>query len=742
MMLAILRVLKPIHETEGLQYLHGDISPENIIYVPSNDAAVFIDFGNAQRLGQDGRALVARGELSYNPVFMSPEIQAFVASRRETVSLSKASDIYSLGLILYGLLFEAPDRTNSEHIAILVRNRINSNERSDIWSRTVARLMMDLFESCLAADEESRIQDLAELSSRLSEIRNLLGNTDITKAGMRYRLLERSASYVPNDRFPVSIEDENGYPVDLDGELSNLSAHAPIVLFGIRGGGKTTFIRAAAHRLLETEGVVPIVIDTGELKDALSGANVPQALATTGANVPQALATTGADMPQALATTGANVPQALATTVYRNVFGHRDPPKPHVVTKLVAILGLCATDNSAVEDAPASGGLLAFAEGGRADFVVFVDNIDLLEDSPDAMAQLANVVRSTTKTRFVLCGNGRMFIDTGLSCSIRPLSVQEVQESLRRDLNLKCPRRYAETLATPALLALLYEEFTDKRYTSPLDVEELVLGRLYPVLERFYRYGQDLRFEELSRLAYSLLTVARRQTLSLPANTAFTRWLLCEGAIRPAPNSPTSDRRASNRQDAGSPPSDGQDNYLFRSSLVGDFFASHLVAQIIRRATHATHLSGINHIWHRGLIDMLSALPAETLATLTAKMQGLTEDIGVAEAFRCDLIPSNMFALTGDELWATLSMRLADSLFHETILDGYFAYRFEIVLANDAEREHPVRYNLLDSDISALRTQLPPRLIQALIADLRYGYRLPHDPELADRLASRLLEGR
>jgi hypothetical protein len=139
---------------------------------------------------------------------------------------------------------------------------------------------------------------------------------------------------------------------------------------------------------------------------------------------------------------------------------------------------------------------------------------------------------------------------------------------------------------------------------------------------------------------------------------------------------------------------------------------------------------------------MLDALPAEALVTLTAKVQRLTEDMGGAEAFRCDLTPSNMFALTGDELWAALSMRLADSFFHEIVLNGYFTYRFEIILASDVERERPLRYDLLNSDALALRVQLPPRLLQALIADLRYGYRLPQNSKLANQLAARPLEGR
>jgi serine/threonine protein kinase len=716
-MLTILRVLQPIHETPGLQYLHGDVSPENIIYVPHANTTVFIDFGSAQQIGQDGRAHIARSEFSYNPVFISPEIRAFIASRQETVSLSRASDIYSLGLILYGLLFEPPNGAHSEHAAILARNRINRNERSGVWSKAVCRLMMGLFEDCLAVNEDSRIQELAEFSSRLGEVRELLDNKDISKTSISGRLLERSTAHAPDSRFPISIVDAAGRPVDLVAELSDTSAHQPIFLAGVHGSGKTTCIRAAAHQLLDRARVIPIIIDSGELREALRVADMPR---------------------------------VLATAAYCNVFGHWDPPGPPAVTKLTAILGLCATSNAGADD---NGTALVSDGAGQTDFILFIDNVDLLESNPDLAARLADVVRVTKRTRFVFCGNtpqpshdGRdegqgveqamrrgiwqdlQTLTSGwLSCSIEPLTTQEVQCCLRTDYNIECPPIYAKALSIPALLALLYEELAGTQQDAQPNAG-LALGTLCRAFERFYRYGQDLCSEDAASLAYSQLTIRRQAAFDQPTDAELARWLLCEGIIHPASDETEGD---------GSSVSAEAGRWLFRSSLVGDFFASQFIVQTIRRATHVTHLSGINHVWHRELLSMLGALPAEELAALSSKAQRLIEDTSTAEAFRCDLIPSNMFALTGDDLWATLSVRLANSFFHEAVLDGYFTHEREIILVNDVEHERPVRYYLLKSHASTLRAQLPPRVLQALIADLRYGYRLAQDKELASRLMER-----
>jgi serine/threonine protein kinase len=722
-MLTILRVLQPIHETKGLQYLHGDISPENIVYVPDADAAVFIDFGSARQLGQDGRALIPKNEFSYNPVFMSPEIRAFVASPREAISLSKASDIYSLGMIFYGLLFEPPNEAYSEHIAVLARNRINRSERTGVWSKTICQLLMGLFEDCLAVSEEARIQNLAELNSRLCEIRELLDNRDITKTSIYNHLLARAVTHTAESRFSVCSTDEKGQTIDLISELSDVSAHTPVFLSGGRGSGKTTLLHTTARRLLDTKGPVPVAIGANELQETLHRTDMPR---------------------------------ALATAAYHNIFGYKDPPQPQVVAKLMAVLGLhSASDGEDTDGCDGGdgcsngGGTRGDAEAGadsaeapsvpgsknQLDFILLIDNSDLLERYPLLILQLADTVRATTKTRFVFCENAAFpchngrnrrhdnnqeqrlnlqdLVGNSVSCSMRPLAVREVQEYLRKDHGIQCPEHYTRALTAPALLALLYEELEDRGLEAQRDTE-LALSMLYRVFERFYRYGQDPRFEETTRLAYVQLAIKRHDLLIMPADAELTQWLFCEGVARPL--------------------LDKGDTWLFASSAVGDFFASQFVAQTIRRAAHATHLSEINHVWHKGLIAMLGALPVETLAALSSKTQRLIKDASTTEASHCDLIPSNMFALTGDDSWTRLSVGLADSFFHDTVLDGYFAHHREIILVSDAEREHPIHYSLLESNTQELQTQLSTRLLQALVADLRYGYRLTQNHELADRL--------
>lgn len=90
-----------VHYAHAQGTLHRDLKPSNVL-IDERDQPHVTDFGLATRL-DGGSELTASGQVLGTPSFMPPEQ---VAGRRE--ALGPASDVYSLGAILYHLLTGRP----------------------------------------------------------------------------------------------------------------------------------------------------------------------------------------------------------------------------------------------------------------------------------------------------------------------------------------------------------------------------------------------------------------------------------------------------------------------------------------------------------------------------------------------------------------------------------------------------------------------------------------------------------
>jgi serine/threonine protein kinase/Tfp pilus assembly protein PilF len=95
-------------------FVHRDVKPENILF--SDDQCLLSDFGIARALCPDCEQLTEVGLTLGTPAYMSPEQAAGEAE------LGPASDIYSLGCVVYEMLAGTPPFTSASARSIISRH--------------------------------------------------------------------------------------------------------------------------------------------------------------------------------------------------------------------------------------------------------------------------------------------------------------------------------------------------------------------------------------------------------------------------------------------------------------------------------------------------------------------------------------------------------------------------------------------------------------------------------------------
>lgn len=114
------RICDAIQYAHEQGVLHRDLKPGNILVEEATGAPRVIDFGLARFIEEDaGHPLTLEGQALGTPMFMAPELldgAKFAASTR--------SDVYALGVVLYGLLADAmPYEPGMGHLELIAAIR-------------------------------------------------------------------------------------------------------------------------------------------------------------------------------------------------------------------------------------------------------------------------------------------------------------------------------------------------------------------------------------------------------------------------------------------------------------------------------------------------------------------------------------------------------------------------------------------------------------------------------------------
>ena len=154
-----------IHYAHRQGFLHRDLKPSNILIDEANQPRI-TDFGLAKRMDSDSR-LTITGAVLGTPSYMSPEQAAGKSDQ-----VGPASEVYSLGAILYELLTRRPPFQAATPLdtVLLVLNSEPVSPR--LLAPRLNRDLETISLKCLEKERRRRYQSAQELADDLDRYLN------------------------------------------------------------------------------------------------------------------------------------------------------------------------------------------------------------------------------------------------------------------------------------------------------------------------------------------------------------------------------------------------------------------------------------------------------------------------------------------------------------------------------------------------------------------------------------------
>jgi eukaryotic-like serine/threonine-protein kinase len=159
------QIAEALHYAHEHGILHRDIKPSNVL-IDSEDQPHITDFGLAKRLQGDSE-LTVTGQILGSPPYMPPEQ---VQGKR--AKLSRATDIYGMGAMLYHLLTGRPPFVAQE-IAQIIQLVLNTEPLPPRQlNGSVPRDLETICLKCLEKDPSRRFATARDLADELSRFLN------------------------------------------------------------------------------------------------------------------------------------------------------------------------------------------------------------------------------------------------------------------------------------------------------------------------------------------------------------------------------------------------------------------------------------------------------------------------------------------------------------------------------------------------------------------------------------------
>lgn len=161
----LLQIAEAVHHAHENGILHRDLKPSNVLIDVVDDQALVTDFGLAKRV-EGGASLTGTGAIVGTPSYMAPE-QASGQGKATT-----ASDIYSLGAILYELLTGRPPFKAASVVDVLLQVRSEEPVRPYLLNSKIDPDLELICLKCLEKRPGHRYASAKELADDLHRYLN------------------------------------------------------------------------------------------------------------------------------------------------------------------------------------------------------------------------------------------------------------------------------------------------------------------------------------------------------------------------------------------------------------------------------------------------------------------------------------------------------------------------------------------------------------------------------------------
>lgn len=198
------QIMDALEAAHNIGIIHRDLKPANIFCLSRPDQEDYIkilDFGTAISLNKDSHEQITTvGEVVGTPHYMSPEQ---IMGKED---ISPASDIYSIGVILYEILSGEPPFYGENTMSILLEHLYKTPEPLDIEMAEddpQRRRLQEVVETCLKKNPEDRLDSIPALRKAMTEAPQNSGrNIENLPADRNIRSKQFYTGAVPGPRRP------------------------------------------------------------------------------------------------------------------------------------------------------------------------------------------------------------------------------------------------------------------------------------------------------------------------------------------------------------------------------------------------------------------------------------------------------------------------------------------------------------------------------------------------------------